>query len=156
VQGSALSLGNPTLWTITGWGLNYTKWRKQLVCDNYSQTESCPLQHFLCLSFSPFSFSFRILSLGGTVILHLPVLIRSTVTGWTALTSVRGLKHTSSVESGSYLAASLHTTHTHTHALTGIRNNPGSGSFNEKEKTRERANKLKITSSMVPLWKAWR
>lgn len=86
---------------------NYTEWRKQLVCDNYSKMESCPLQHFLSY------FSFRILSLGGTVILHLPVLVRCTVTGWTALTSVRGLKHTCSAEPGSYLAASLHTTHTH-------------------------------------------
>lgn len=63
VQGSALSSGNPTLWTITGWRLNDSDCRKRLVCDNYSKTEICPLQHFLLyVSFSFFFSVFPFLS----------------------------------------------------------------------------------------------
>ncbi len=107
----------------------------------------------LFLSFSPSSFSSRILSLGGTVILHLPVLIRCTVTGWTALTSAGGLKHTCSAEPGSYLAASLHTTHTHTHThpcTHWYKKQPGiqtQSSVRRKRREKEQQKKSKQTEN---------
>lgn len=160
MQGFALSLGNPTLWTITGWRLNDSACRKRLVCDNYSKTEICPLQHFLLyVSFSFFFSVFLFLScfVIGRHSNPTPAGSHMFYCNWlNCYDKCEGVKTHFSAEPGSYLAASLHTTHTH-----WCKKQPGfrlSLLWKEKEErksSRRRANKLKIASLMLPLWKAW-
>lgn len=96
-------------------------WRKWLVCDNSSFWRFFwALERFLHLCNSNtlcvFPSLFLFLSLpfplffcqgGGAEIQHLPVFISCTVTGWTALTSARGLKHAGRSEPGFFLTASV-------------------------------------------------
>lgn len=157
----ALSLGNPTLprWELND--LDTVDWRKWLVCDNSSFWRFFwALERFLHLCNSNtlcvFPSLFRFLSLlfppffcqgGGAEIQHLPVFISCTVTGWTALTSARGLKHAGRSEPGFFLTASVNA-HSCEHTIWET-------ALCGKEEWEKTESRNKTTSSMPPLRKDW-